>query len=750
MKKKHFIKDKINEDSFKKASNILRAIEEQLKDERDYAESIIGTIREPLLVLDKDLRVVSASRSFYDAFKVKEKDTEGKLVYKLGNGQWNIPALKTLLTNILPNKNIFQGYEIEHEFKTIGKKNMILNARELIRANGKSRLILLAIEDVTEKRKAGEIIKASNQQLTTANQQLIAIEEQLKDERDYAESIIGTIREPLLVLDKDLRVVSASRSFYDVFKVKEKDTEGKLVYKLGNGQWNIPALKKLLTNILPKKNIFQGYEIEHEFKTIGKKNMILNARELRRANGKSRLILLAIEDATAKRKAEEIIKASTQELTAIEQELRSANQELTASEQELKAANQQLTANEQQLRAANQQLTANEQQLRATNQQLTASEQQVKNERDYAENIVETIQESLIVLSTGLKVVSANKTFYQTFKVNLEETKGRLIYDLGNRQWDIPKLRLLLEDFILKRKSFKEYEIEHNFESIGKKVMLLSGQRLASSKLILISIVDITERKRLEMELKASHENLDIKVKARSAELVRANLLSGIGVFAATIAHELRNPLAAIKVGIYNIRKKINDSSIDGNIENINKKIDDSNQIINNLLFYVRIHEPHYEKVNIDEIIKESVEVAEKRYYNKSVKIIKKTNIENVIIDADSLQIKEVFNNLLNNSFDSISAEKGVIKVEAELKDKDSVIIKITDNGEGIKKEIQDKIFDAFFTTKAKGTGLGLSVCKYIVEIHSGSLTVESKAGKGTTFTITLPLRREVLRTPSV
>src|SRR3989339_28279 len=377
---------------------------------------------------------------------------------------------------------------------------------------------------------------------------------------------------------------------------------------------------------------------------------------------------------------------------------------------------------------------------------ITASKkaQQIISEaRGYAENIVETIQESLIVLDTDLKVISANKMFYRTFKVNLKETKGRFIYDLGNRQWDIPKLRHLLENFILKGKSFKEYEIEHDFESIGKKVMLLSGQRLASSKLILISIVDITERKRLQVELKSSHENLDIKVKERSAELVRANLLSGIGVFAATIAHELRNPLAAIKVGMYNIRKKINDTAIDSNIDNINKKIDESNQIINNLLFYVRIHEPHYEKVNIDEIIEESVGVAERRYDKKTVKIVKNIKTRDVIIDADPLQIKEVFNNLLNNAFDALPAEKGMIKVEVKLNDTNFIKITFADNGTGIEKDILEKIFDAFFTTKAKGTGLGLSVCKYIAEIHHGSLTVESKVGKGTVFTMTLPLKRE-------
>src|SRR3989339_355343 len=457
----------------RKAMEIIKAAEQQIKYERDYAESIIGTIREPLLILDKDLRVVSASRSFYDTFKEKEKETEGKLVYKLGNGQWNIPALKTLLTNILPNKNIFQGYEIEHEFKTIGKKNMILNARELKRADGESRLILLAIEDVTEKRKAGEKIKAA--------------EEELKEERDYAESIIGTVRESLLVLDKDLRVVSASRSFYDKFKVKEKETEGKLVYELGNGQWDIPALKILLTNILPNKNIFQGYEIEHEFKTIGKKNMILNARELKRADGESRLILLAIEDVTEKRKAEEIIKAANQKLT-------NTNQELTAIELE----------------------------LRASNRQLTEIEEQLKDERDYAESIIGTIREPLLVLDKDLRVVSASRSFYDTFKVKAKETEGNLVYKLGNEQWNIPALRILLTNILPEKSVFQDYEVEHEFKTIGKKNMILNAKELKSenhkNRLILLAIEDVTEKRKAEEKVKAAEV-----IKAANEQLIAAN-----------------------------------------------------------------------------------------------------------------------------------------------------------------------------------------------------------------------------------
>src|SRR3989339_716228 len=461
------------EQELRSSNQQLTAHEKQQKGERGYAESIIDTIREPLLVLDKDLRVVSASRSFYNTFKVKEKETEKKLVYELGNGQWNIPALKTLLTNILPKKSVFQSYEIEHEFTTIGKKNMILNARELKREGSEDRLILLAIEDVTEKRKAMEIIKAA--------------EQQIKYERDYSESIIGTIREPILVLDRDLRVVSANRAFYGTFKVKEKETEGNLVYELGNGQWNIPALKTLLTNILPKKNIFQGYEIEHEFKTIGKKNMILNARELKRGGSENRLILLAIEDVTEKRKAGEIIKAANQKLT-------NTNQELTAIELE----------------------------LRASNRQLTEIEEQLKDERDYAESIIGTIREPLLVLDKDLRVVSASRSFYDTFKVKAKETEGNLVYKLGNEQWNIPALRILLTNILPEKSVFQDYEVEHEFKTIGKKNMILNAKELKSenhkNRLILLAIEDVTEKRKAEEKVKAAEV-----IKAANEQLIAAN-----------------------------------------------------------------------------------------------------------------------------------------------------------------------------------------------------------------------------------
>ena len=119
----------------------------------------------------------------------------------------------------------------------------------------------------------------------------------------YIKTVVDVVREPILVLDKDLCVMAANESFYRVFQVELKDTEGKVVYELGNGQWDIPALRKLLEDILPKNTFFKGFEVTHNFPFIGRKVMILNARQIHfkeDATSKSfpPIILLAMEDIT--------------------------------------------------------------------------------------------------------------------------------------------------------------------------------------------------------------------------------------------------------------------------------------------------------------------------------------------------------------------------------------------------------------------------------------------------------------------
>jgi two-component sensor histidine kinase/PAS domain-containing protein len=251
------------------------------------AQGIVDTVREPVLVLDNELRVIAASRSFYSAFKVRPNDTQGRLLYALGDGQWDIPKLRVLLEKIIPEKGVMEGYEVEHEFPGLGHRTMRLNARQVFYEGGANITILLGIEDVTVQR----ILEREKDELL----------QQFEEARAFAQAIVDTVREPFLVLDQELRVLAASRSFYSTFEVSPEETQGRLLYALGDGQWDIPGLRLLLEKIVPERGVMEDYEVEHVFPDIGQRTMLLNARKVFYEGGTHTTILLGIEDVTAQR-----------------------------------------------------------------------------------------------------------------------------------------------------------------------------------------------------------------------------------------------------------------------------------------------------------------------------------------------------------------------------------------------------------------------------------------------------------------
>ncbi|MFZ2049236.1 MAG: PAS domain-containing protein [Minisyncoccia bacterium] len=134
-----------------------------------YIKTVVDVVREPVLILDKDLRVMTANEAFYRTFQVEQRDTEKKIVYELGDGQWDIPALRKLLEDILPKNTFFKGFEVEHEFPYIGHKIMMLNARQIHSEEDTASgtfppIILLAMEDITDMMAvAGTVAKHANQ-----------------------------------------------------------------------------------------------------------------------------------------------------------------------------------------------------------------------------------------------------------------------------------------------------------------------------------------------------------------------------------------------------------------------------------------------------------------------------------------------------------------------------------------------------------------------------------------------------------
>ena len=129
---------------------------EQLRDARDRAEGIVTTVGEPLVLLDADFRVVSANPAFYRTFGVTPAETEQRIFFELGNGQWDIPRLRTLLGEIVPQDSVMEGFEVEHDFESMGRRTMLLNARRLLSTTGQTPQVLLAIEDISERRRAEE------------------------------------------------------------------------------------------------------------------------------------------------------------------------------------------------------------------------------------------------------------------------------------------------------------------------------------------------------------------------------------------------------------------------------------------------------------------------------------------------------------------------------------------------------------------------------------------------------------------
>ncbi len=253
------------------------------------------------------------------------------------------------------------------------------------------------------------------------------------------------------------------------------------------------------------------------------------------------------------------------------------------------------------------------------------------------------------------------------------------------------------------------------------------------------------ELRATEEELRASNEELQAaneELREAQEKVIRSERLAAIGQLAGGVGHELRNPLGAIKNAVYYVRGKVANSGLAQQeprvmefLDIVDDEINSSNKIISDLLGFSRVGKPAVSPIRVEGIIDDAISHS---HIPENIELNKKLDTSLPAVEIDTDQIRQVMVNIITNGTQAMP-EGGKLTIEAKRND-NFLELKISDNGVGIPDDIIGKIFDPLYTTRAKGIGLGLAVCKSIIDRHDGHIDVESSVGKGTTFTIKLPL----------
>ena len=248
---------------------------------------------------------------------------------------------------------------------------------------------------------------------------------------------------------------------------------------------------------------------------------------------------------------------------------------------------------------------------------------------------------------------------------------------------------------------------------------------------------DITERKKAEEELKKAYA----EIKKAQQALINSEKLAALGRFSAGIAHEIRNPLANISASAQFCMGKFEmDKNMKKHFDVILRNTETANRIIKELLDFTSPRETVLEKGNINTVLEHVCDLVKPRCTKNHITLVKKIPEKLPCLPLNDKKLEEAFLNFLSNAVEAMP-DGGTLTVESYLnKNGDSIVINFSDTGYGISRENIDKVFEPFFTTKDDGTGLGLSLAYHIISAHSGDINIESKLGKGTSFSINFPV----------
>lgn len=742
-------------------------------EENDFYENIVNTVREPLLILDKDLRVVKANQSFFDFFKVNPDETIGTLIYNLGNNQWDIPKLRELLETILPEKTIFNGFAVEHIFSTIGKRFMLLNARQIKRAFGKEKVILLAIEDITRRKREEKSLREKNQ---------------LTDE--YLDILFDRAHTPIIIWDSSLVINRFNLEFEKLSGYESSEVIGKPIKTLFPDD-RADSFIDLLKNHLSDKDS-EAYEIDILTKDKNIKTVLWNSTGI--FDKEDRSIVATIAQDITKRKQ------TTDKLAALETRYRrlfeSAQDGILILNGEtgkiidvnsflcelLDYSKEKFVDKELWQIGFFKDIAANKEKFLELQRKEYVRYEDLPLETANGRMInVEFV--SYLYLVNNHKVIQCNirditKQKLAVDELRISENRLRtLIQTIPDLIWlkDVNGLYLLCNPMFERFFGAKEIDIvgKTDYDFVDKKLAdsfrkndikaMTADKPTSNEELItfaddghteyletikapmydnngkLVGVLgigrDITERKQVAEEL------FKAKEKAEESDKLKSEFL-------AQMSHEIRTPINAVLGYVDYLNDLFGDkknSDAVGCFNGINLASKRIIRTIDLLLNAAELQTGHYQP-RFHQIDLET-EILHKLYKGqlfsanqRGLELIYNCELNNPKILADDYSTTQIFANLIDNAIKY--TKKGKVEILLTKNINGNIVVEIKDTGIGIAKEFLPRLFDAFaqeeqgYTRSFDGNGLGLTLVKRYCEINYALLEVESEKNVGSTFRI--------------
>lgn len=530
-------------------------------------------------------------------------------------------------------------------------------------------------------------------------------------------NILKIIREDLLI---DLRTL-----------IQQAKKTSRAASKEGIIIFNKKENRQLAIEVVPKKIDSESFflVVFKENQSMRKEN-VKPGRRTKSSDGQKNKIVNLEEELSRSR---ELIRTTNEEYESTYEELQANNAQVLSANEELQSVNEEMETSKEELQSANEELTTINEELQKRNLEL-------KESQNYANAIVDTVNSPFLILTANLQVRTANKSFYETFKLTPESTEGSFIYELGEHAWDINTLRENLNDLLGRKTNYKEFKLEHFFPRIGDMTFMINAYRLikednAKETLVLLAFNNIGDLIRSNHTLRNLNEQLEQFI-----------FVSG---------HDLQEPLRKIQTfSNYLIDYEATDEYIRQYLEKINSTSANMSALLRDLLSYSALLQNRTKnpvKIELNKIWSDVIMSLDSVIKEKDAVI----NVgELPVIIADANQIDLLFSNLLSNAL-KFNREKPVINVSSQPvssaqyenlglnKEKNYVCIQVSDNGVGFNQKYISKMFSLFQKLHDKkgteGTGMGLPIAKKIVEDHGGRIFAEGKEHEGATFSVFLP-----------